>query len=123
MGKHIRLSIAILCLFICVSPVYAMPQYNIIELVAPVNPDGSTGAMPRDINNSGQVVCAYDGGEPGREYGFLYSGGAMTFIGGFQPTAINENGQVVGFGSGPSERISAVLYSGGHNRPSISQSC
>ncbi len=106
MGKRIILYVAILCAVVCASPVYSMPQYNIIDL-SPV-----ILFEPTDINNSGQVVGFTANGE-GDQNGYLYSNGAITEIGAFQPSGINENGQVVGTARGPSERSWAFLYSDG----------
>lgn len=77
-----------------------------------IGPTGDT--VVRGINNSGQVVGSAD--FFGQDQGFVYSGGAFTFIGdpspasgGTEPWGINDVGQIVG----TDNNLGYFLYNGG----------
>src|SRR4030095_4884900 len=66
------------------------------------------------INDSGQVVGRFSSGGANAHV-FRYAGGGMTDLGtpgaNMQPTAINNNGEIVGYYTG-NYGPAAVLYSG-----------
>ncbi len=70
---------------------------------------GGTGSAACAINNLGQVVgISCIKGSDVMDHGFIYSNGTMTDLGKFEPSAINDAGQVVGTCGGH-----AFLYSNG----------
>jgi probable HAF family extracellular repeat protein len=71
---------------------------------------GSRHTIAHDINDSGQIAgyCT----QPGNldfDFGFLWSGGNRTDLGDFEPTNLNNNGQMVG--RQPSTRVIVMRLS------------
>src|SRR6516165_9408437 len=113
-----------------------MSQYNFADLSFPGAPwDWATG-----INDLGQIVGYYPGGDPEAPFfdysaiGFLYSGGTFTAVSYpapiiqgdilvadhariTEPTAINDAGAIVGTWSWGSHLSTGFLYSGGTYTP------
>jgi len=69
--------------------------------------------LPVALNNRGQVVGRTTVG--GTEHAFLWQGGKMLDLGGraATPAAINDQGQVVGYGKGPQGARHAFLWQNG----------
>lgn len=77
--------------------------------------DGVKTALPSDLfsvtglNDEGQVVGTY--GSEGSE-GFVWSKGKLADLGAFQPTAINDRGQVLGYLTTASGTLGGVVENG-----------
>lgn len=65
------------------------------------------------INEAGQVLIDYTPGPFLPDQAYVYSGGSLTNIGAFTPVAINNSGQVAGYGT-IGANTGVFLYSGGN---------
>jgi probable HAF family extracellular repeat protein len=69
------------------------------------------------VNNSGQVVVvAYASGAGGSPDSYISDGGALTWLGVFQGTALNASANVIGYRSTPLPEVEAILWQEGQAR-------
>jgi probable HAF family extracellular repeat protein len=70
------------------------------------------------VNDLGQVVVvAYASGTGGSPASYLSEGGALTWLGAFQGTALNASASVIGYRSTPLPDIEAIIWDAGQTRP------